>query len=297
MRSIFNSHRGQALLIVVLVMVVVLTVGLSVASRSIVNLRITSEEQQSQRAFSAAEAGIELALRTNESITQAVDLKNNAEIKEVTFTNPSGSSFLLNGGNNVIKEEGIDAWLVAHNDNGTINYSNPPDPNFFTIYWGNSADGCSNAAIEVIVIAGTSASSATAKRYAYDPCSTRRGNNNFAAPESAANKQKTVEGRTFFYNTHIADNDRIDIRDGLVVRIIPLYANTPMALFMCNPGQGQEDQNCTPLPSQGKQIESIGKSGDATRKVTLFQGYPSLPVEFFANVLFCAGGSGSCVMQ
>ena len=58
------GERGQALLIVLLVMTVALTVGLSVATRTIVNVRITTQEEQSQRAFSAAEAGIEETLRT-----------------------------------------------------------------------------------------------------------------------------------------------------------------------------------------------------------------------------------------
>ncbi len=52
------SESGQALLIVVLVMVVVLTMGLSVASRSITNLRIATEQDNSQASFSAVEAGI-----------------------------------------------------------------------------------------------------------------------------------------------------------------------------------------------------------------------------------------------
>lgn len=279
-------------------MVVVLTVGLSVASRSIVNLRVATEEQQSQRAFSAAEAGIELALK-GAIPSPDQDLENNAKIKEVRVNPISGNSFLLNGGNPVLKDEGMDVWLVVHNDDdeGTIDYSSRLTPNFFTLYWGNSLDGCSNAALEVIAISGLSASNATAKRYAYDPCSQRRSNNNFSSPDT---NQKTIEGKTFFYNTHITGDDRIRITDGLVVRVIPLYSSTPMALFMCNPGRGQESQNCTPLPSQGKQIESTGVSGETTRKVTLFQGYSSLPSEFFQHILFCAkgsGGSDSCVIQ
>ncbi|MDO8460957.1 MAG: PilX N-terminal domain-containing pilus assembly protein [bacterium] len=295
-----RTERGQALLIVVLVMVVVLTVGLSVASRSIVNLRLSSEDQQSQRAFSAAEAGIDIALKTGVA-PSPVQLGNNAEIKEVRVNPISGNSFLLNGGNPVIKDEGIDVWLVAHNEDNekTINYLNPPDPDFFTLYWGNSSDGCSNAALEVIVVSGSSASSATAKRYAYDPCSQRQDSNKFSLANSG---QKSIEGKTFFYNTNVTGNDRIPrITDGLVVRVIPLYSSTPMALFMCNPGQGQESQNCTPLPLQGKQIESTGVSGETTRKISLFQGYPSLSSEFFNHILFCAKGSGSnpnsCTMQ
>lgn len=53
---------GQVLILVLLVVVVSLTIGLSVASRNITNLRTATQTEQSQRAFSAAEAGIEHVL-------------------------------------------------------------------------------------------------------------------------------------------------------------------------------------------------------------------------------------------
>jgi len=60
------NQKGQALLIVVLVMVVALTVGLSIASKTIISLRTSTEEANSQKALAAAEAGIEQALKTNQ---------------------------------------------------------------------------------------------------------------------------------------------------------------------------------------------------------------------------------------
>lgn len=50
-------------------MVIALTIGLSIAARSIINLQTTTEEEISQRAFSAAEAGIERAIINNQEIT------------------------------------------------------------------------------------------------------------------------------------------------------------------------------------------------------------------------------------
>lgn len=54
-----KSRRGQILIIVLLVVVVTLAIGLSVASRNITNLRTSAQTEQSQNAFSAAEGGIE----------------------------------------------------------------------------------------------------------------------------------------------------------------------------------------------------------------------------------------------
>ncbi|MEK7581336.1 MAG: PilX N-terminal domain-containing pilus assembly protein [Patescibacteria group bacterium] len=54
-----RSRRGQILILVLLVVVVALAVGLSVASRNLTNLRSSTQAEQSQRAFTAAEGGIE----------------------------------------------------------------------------------------------------------------------------------------------------------------------------------------------------------------------------------------------
>src|SRR3972149_7458157 len=66
------NEVGQVFLIVLLVMVIALTVGLSVASRNIVSLRTSEEERDSQRALAAAEAGIEQSLKTNSTVGSAV---------------------------------------------------------------------------------------------------------------------------------------------------------------------------------------------------------------------------------
>ena len=51
--------QGQILILVLLAVVVVLAIGLSVASRNITNLRTSTQTEQSQRAFTAAEGGVE----------------------------------------------------------------------------------------------------------------------------------------------------------------------------------------------------------------------------------------------
>lgn len=59
-----NSKRksGQVLILVLLVVVVSLAIGLSVASRNLSNLKISSQTDQSQRAYSVAENGVENVL-------------------------------------------------------------------------------------------------------------------------------------------------------------------------------------------------------------------------------------------
>src|SRR5690242_8662448 len=88
-------EAGQALLIVVLVMVIALTVGLSLASRSITNLRNSTDEANSQAAFSAAEAGVEQAVKLGDTtglLLQDISLgdKNNSLISSVSAQTISG---------------------------------------------------------------------------------------------------------------------------------------------------------------------------------------------------------------
>lgn len=54
-----KKRSGQILILVLLVVVVALAIGLSVASRNLTNLRTSTQTEQSQRAFTAAEGGVE----------------------------------------------------------------------------------------------------------------------------------------------------------------------------------------------------------------------------------------------
>lgn len=60
--NMMKRNSGQAAVFVLLVMLLGLTVGLSVMSRTLQDLKSTTTSDQSSRAFSAAEAGIETAL-------------------------------------------------------------------------------------------------------------------------------------------------------------------------------------------------------------------------------------------
>lgn len=255
-------EQGQTLLIVVLVMVVALTVGLSIASKSITSLRSSTEEASSQKALAAAEAGVEQAIKNNLSIASG-SFSNNT-VYSTSVTQVLGSSFLLNGGNPVLQDDGIDLWLSTYSTNQTQLYSNPWSGNL-TIHWGNSSNGCSNAAIEIAVISGSRAAPILT-RYAFDPCQTRSSVNSFNFVSSLNN---TIAGKTFYYRTTIA------VSSGLIARVIPFYANTPMAAV-----------GSVALPSQGTTIVSTGKSGNTERRVNVFQGYPEVPSEYFPYNLF-----------
>lgn len=269
-------QQGQALLLVVLVLVVSMTIGLSVATRSITNIRISNDEQDSQRAFSAAEAGIERAINSSGSgtLTQSLDLDSGSQIKQVTIGQLSGNQILINNGNIVSRDDGVDVWLVNHNADGTPNYATPWNGDL-TIYWGAASDTCSAtlatntmSAIEIVTLTGTD-TAPVSRHYFFEPCTsgnpTRAASNNFNSPVAVS------DWSDFRFKGTITG-----ITNGLLLRIIPLYADTRLGVKGAS------------LPAQGTVIESVGTAGDAQRKIVTFKGYNKLPTEVFPHMLFWA---------
>ena len=268
-----NKEKGQALLVVVLVMIVALTVGLSLTSRSIVSLRTSSEEADSQKALAAAEAGIEQALKINIDQTLTGSFNENATtystiIKEAKGTDP----ILVNGGSLVLQDDGADIWLVSHTvtaDDAIPNYSLENWTGDLTMYWGDvSLDDCSNSALEVAVI--SNAAPYSLKRYVYDPCELRRSGNNFALPTTAVTSIGTMQFKYQITNV---------ISSGLVVRVVPIYTNSAIAV-----------KGSVALPSQGFYNESTGLSGlgdrQVARSISRFRTYKQLATQYFLYGLF-----------
>lgn len=247
-----NSQRGQVLLIVVLAAVVSLTVGLSAVSRTITNTKVSTEEANSQKALSAAEAGIEKLLN-NASLGQSGGtLSNNANFSATT-TQVRSDSVELNGGNIVAKDDGADVWL------SNSDFSGGQWSGTLTVYWNG---GCSNSALEIVTLSGVRNNPAMA-RSAYDACSSR--GNNFQNPSSGG----TINGKSYSHSFSL------DINNGFIARIIPIYADTAIAV-----------RGSSVLPPQGDIIESVGTSGNTSRKVRVYKGYPRVPIEFFPYNIF-----------
>lgn len=284
--SFRGGEKGQVLLIVVLAMIVALTVGLSVAARSIIDLRIATDEGDSQKAFSAAEAGIEQAQKISipaDPSTPVIEQKEIGEaIIESVFVSPvSGSEFPILGGNFVQKDDGADIWLVRHNDDGSLNTADTPWDGAVSVYWGDTddGDGCKTAAVELIVVENGFSDPQT-RRYTFDPCNARQQSNNFT-PTSLLTPLESVEGKEYYYKTRIPPNgDPITITDGILLRVTPLYFDAKIAVKKAS---GSPD-----FPVQGKKIEAVGSAGDTVRKLVYYQGYLKVPVELFNYVHFTA---------
>lgn len=270
MYKIKDAQRGQILLIVVLVMVTALTIGLSVAARTITNIRTTEEAENSEKAFSAAEAGVERALTNGQPVSG--NFPNSSSYNTI-IRDVSGVELLLNNGVPLLKDDSYDVLLSNY-----PGYTSPRSLTM-TLYWGQAGDTCTAsevtntaAALEIVVLSGTLANPQIT-RYPVDPCSARSLSNRF---EFIAPAGGVVSGKTYAYRKTITVNS------GLFVRIIPLYAPTNMGVRGCT----AVNTNCIALPSQGSVVESVGTVDTTQRKLVSFRKFPKLPTELFPYSFF-----------
>lgn len=279
----YTNQNGQIFLIVVLIMVIGATVGLAVASRSVTNLKTTNEEENSQRAFAAAEAGVEKALRLKPAPGTYFSGEQigtpGTKIASVTVDPAqNGSDYLIDNGMSVDANDGVDVWL---SNDGTVTgtLSNID----LAIFWGEDgkldSDCTKNPAIEIIAFSGTSPTEST--RDAYDPCNTR--GNNFSAPDSTTSTTSVNGSNGVTKNFRYYSIVRLP-QNTIIVRLIPLYKGTAIGVKGITKG-GRLTDTAT-LPKQGTIITSTGTSGNTTRKIEYIQSYPKVPNELFQYILF-----------
>ena len=294
--KIHRQNQGQTLLIILLIMSVVFTVGLSVISRSVTDVAVSQKEEEAARAFSAAEAGIEQALIAGNLIDSTLGFT--ATVEGIAQNSPS---FILpqtlNAG------ETAPVWFIEHDsDNNLVCTGSCFSGNTVTLYWGEngtSSQSSTAPAIEAAFVYTTAPdnySTARIARVAYDTNSTRRSNNSFEAPSGPLFSPSCTIGTTQFAFCSVINNlsnlnppvtirpSASDTRGLQMARLRILY-NTdkahPVAIAVSG-GNGT-------IPNQGSKIESTGTSGESTRKIQVNKLFSDLP-PIFDFALFSATG-------
>lgn len=275
-----RTRRGQALVIILLVLAVSSTVVLSLVTRTVTDITITNKEKESSRAFSASEAGIEEALiggPTSGSLP-------GGETYSVT------SGVLGEGAADFAWPEGIKAgdtvpiWFVSHASDGSLTCS---DGKCFTgssakVCWGTEGIQSGDAqtpAVEVLILyLQTPGNYATARvaRAAIDPNATRRGSNKFDAPDGggcSAGGKTFAFGKTLNFTDYGIPASVYSVANGLQTARIRLIYNTT-AMQPVGVAAGGT------FPGQGTRFSSVGSSGDATRKIEVFRSFSDLPPIF-----------------
>jgi len=288
--------KGQVIIVILLILVVVLTVGLSIATRTVTDIKLSQQTEMSQRAFNAAEAGVESVLSGQSSGTGGsyvtVGSGTTAPSYNVSVQTVGGSNspFIFN--QPIVKDDTQQIWFVGHNPDNSFNLA---DPDTFKskdlyVYWGNNGQSANNTspvspttpALEVSVIYEDATGFKTS-RGAYDPNVNRATVNNFISSVDIAGN---------YTNSKLQFRKQIDLSTApfnisgigttttlYALRLRLLYNDVPQLL-------GAQPANVSDkFPVQGRLISSTGNSGNVYRKVEVFESYPSLP-PIFDYVIF-----------
>ncbi len=280
--SIHYSHKesGQVLLISLLVLSIATTVALSLIGRSTTDVAISNQISESSRAFSAAEAGIEEALKTGAGSAGAQVLTAGVTYN-VSKADIGGAAGAYVVPKKVNRGSAETLWLVGHNADGTLverpTYTAPT----IDVCW--SSEGTTPAMI-VSVVYKTAVGAYRVAKGAYDPNSTRVLTNKFSGVTSTTGGCGSGTGTTYkqtvtFGSFTPAINPASDTL--LMLRLQPVYADANLAV------------NATSaLPLQGGKIESTGTSeAGITRKIVVYQQYQS-PPSIFDSVIYSQGSFG-----
>jgi Tfp pilus assembly protein PilX len=256
-------ESGQALVLVLLALAVVLTIVLFVLSRSITDISISSSESEAVSAFSAAEAGVEQALVIGTGGTSAVG--SASYTSQVTNVAQGLTGFVypidLNSG------DSMTLWLKSQDSSSDFTGSN------LKICWGKVgayADQSLMPAIEAVVFYETTAGNpATARIYraAYDPNASRRANNSFAAPDGTCE----IAGQSFQFSVTLSLVGLANPQFAFVRMFYNTDTAQPIAF---------DSADAHLFPTQGILVDSSGTSGQSSRKVQVFQGWPEIPAPF-----------------
>lgn len=293
--STTESKRGQVVIIVLLILVVVLTIGLSVATRTVTDIKTARQTELSNRAFNAAEAGIEAVLSgispTGNITVGSGANQSNYNVSVNTVGGTGGEAFIFN--KPVNKDDTQQIWLMGHKDDGSLDETNSQGKNFNSkdlyVYWGNTGQRSDvsgpsgiTPAVEISVIYKDAAGYKIAKGL-FDPNASRAASNNFSS---------TVDTAGNYTSSKLAFRKTVDLEQapfGItgVGSTSKLYA-LRMRLLYNDAAQmmGAQPFNGTDMfPIQGKIISSTGNAGNVYRKVEVFESFPALP-PIFDYVIF-----------
>ncbi|MDD5147258.1 MAG: pilus assembly PilX N-terminal domain-containing protein [Candidatus Daviesbacteria bacterium] len=267
---LMRNETGQVILVLILVMTVALAIGISVIQRSILDISTASKVEQSSRAFSAAEAGIENKLIGGSG---SVNFAENSATAQV-----SGGDLapvVPAAGNRqdpleyppLAKEEVAQIWLADYTSS-----SNPPAAAYtqssLDIYWGNSSTD--KAALELTLIYYDGSKYTSRKWYLDNPSVTRDPANNF--DKSANCNGSQLGSNNYQCYKQLGNSSGINngpLSSGLMLLRARLLYNTASQPFAVQ-AVGTCGANCS-LPPQVRSIISTGTAGTTQRKVKLFQ--------------------------
>lgn len=298
MKKIVNQS-GQIVVIALLAMVVVLAIALAIIGRSMLEISTSARTEESSRAFSAAEAGIERGLQDKNfggggSSGNLLSFDNNAEATVDVNANLPDAGLPLEHPP-IGKESFAQFWLA--NPYGNLSASDPFDypGSKFKIYFGavkNSsgktidyaADVENKPALEVMVVYLTGGEYKST-RYLYDSNNSR--GNSFRGCDIGQN-QRVQTNQIGHYNdfycsaTVPGDGSNLPVGVKIMVRVRILYSSFSHPIAV-----GPFDGPSGNIPKQATITKSTGTVGNVQRSIEVFKQQSVLP-QFLDYALFSA---------
>jgi len=285
MKLDFKNTKGQIIIILLLLMLVVLSVVITITQRSITDLTSSTQSEQSSRAFSAAEAGIEKAFQSQNTF-QDYNLGNNA------FANVQSTVLIPTQPRQVIeyppvgRETVAQFWLADPRGNSANDYTG----NTFTLYFGNQNAASTNdkPAIQVSLVIKKGTTYYT-QSYYLDSDINRTGgsSSNGFTPLNCAGGTPSIttiinSTSTFYCRYTIgpitdpqnsATNCNSPACALVLVRTRFLYINENHKLALA-------PANSLKLPPQVQIVNSTGVSGKSEKKLGVFRVIDVVPPWF-----------------
>ncbi|MEX0616784.1 MAG: hypothetical protein WD231_03185 [Candidatus Woykebacteria bacterium] len=308
-----KEQSGQILIVFLLVLVVGLAIVLSVASRSITDIRTTTTSDESNRAYFAAEAGVEEALKKLEGDSSFSGTLPELDFSTLNQTKAKISVKDISAGSNafsfpseVSKDEVVQISLLVDFNNLGSGSPVPAagNPANIDIFWGHEGIGRgANAPAMEVTVVYLEGGAFKLRKFAFDPNNGRIGGgagNNFClnstdAPDDVSTPPGTDTNvgkidfefvQTFDIRSGISDcNSALLDLEGIGNASVPVLARIRFLYnLVAHPiavkGNGWD------LPIQGSEIESTGTTNSGvTRKLKVVRQFPALPA-IFDYVLF-----------
>ena len=277
-----KNESGQALVLVLLSLSVVLTLILYVLSRSVTDVAVSSRQEESVRAFSAAEAGVERAL--------VIGTSNGNTIGDASYT-ANVSSFAegsksFSFPDSLSEGDTVTVWFMSHDAGGNLICDGTHScftGNSLQVCWGNSGTSAGNAtapAIEVSIYYETVPGDATTlkiARAAFDPNSGRTPSNSFSSADLTTCQ---ISGNSYAFQKTVSfallgiPAASFGSPGGLLFARVRMFYNSDIAQAA---GTTVDFPGNSSLPSQGSSITSTGVAGGSNRRISVFQGWPEFP--------------------
>ncbi|MDO8570485.1 MAG: pilus assembly PilX N-terminal domain-containing protein [Candidatus Daviesbacteria bacterium] len=300
--TIFKNQAGQVVIILLLVMVVSLAIGLSVVGRSMTEISTATNSENSSRAFSAAEAGIENILYDS-SLPGFVNYAGNRSIDNTKLTNDSAAQINWDtkmpptGTPNGValeyppfgKESFAQFWLANPCSNPPT-CSNPPARFYtktnFDLYFGDPTYQYTGntdpnyPAVEVKVI--NSDNTSILKVFDASPVNTTRSGFSGCAgrDQTIKTNNSSTASSKFLCKVNVSGYSNSASSYPVMVRVRILFTSLPHPVAL----QPLSDN----LPYQAKIFNSKGMSGNVQRNMKVFQEIFVMP-HIFDYAIFSLG--------